>query len=176
MKHFIIYLSILFLPSLSLGGDVTKLAASAVFALSEKKEFVPFPTSDIPRAFSGPMVPLGDGSEVHCSVLQHQAQVIADGGIESFDVAFKNLDHSDLYIRWIAVESLGRITGKRPLWYFYAKPGETWNSDTDWADRAKTTWKEWKAEQAGAGQPATRPELKSEGSDKPQPEAEGRSR
>lgn len=32
------------------------------------------------------------------------------------------------------------------------------------------------AEQAGAGQPATRPESKSEGSDNPQPEAEGRSR
>ena len=32
------------------------------------------------------------------------------------------------------------------------------------------------AEQAGTGQPATRPEPKSEGSDKPQPEAEGRSR
>jgi hypothetical protein len=33
-----------------------------------------------------------------------------------------------------------------------------------------------KAEQAGAGQPATRPEPKSEGGDKSQPEAEGRSR
>jgi hypothetical protein len=32
------------------------------------------------------------------------------------------------------------------------------------------------AEQAGAGQPATRPESDSEGDDKPQPEAEGRSR
>jgi hypothetical protein len=32
------------------------------------------------------------------------------------------------------------------------------------------------AEQAGTGQPATRPESKSEGSDKTQPEAEGRSR
>ncbi len=32
------------------------------------------------------------------------------------------------------------------------------------------------AEQGGAGQPATRPESKSEGSDKSQPEAEGRSR
>jgi hypothetical protein len=32
------------------------------------------------------------------------------------------------------------------------------------------------AEQAGTGHPATRPESKSEGSDKPQPEAEGRSR
>ena len=33
-----------------------------------------------------------------------------------------------------------------------------------------------RSEQAGTGQPATRPESKSEGSDKPQPEAEGRSR
>jgi hypothetical protein len=32
------------------------------------------------------------------------------------------------------------------------------------------------AEQAGTGQPATRSESKSEGSDKPQPESEGRSR
>ena len=36
--------------------------------------------------------------------------------------------------------------------------------------------KKQKAEQAGTGQPATRPESKPEGSDKPQPEAEGRSR
>lgn len=34
---------------------------------------------------------------------------------------------------------------------------------------------EKKGEQDGTGQPATRPELKSEGSDKPQPDAEGRS-
>jgi hypothetical protein len=33
-----------------------------------------------------------------------------------------------------------------------------------------------KAEQSGTGQPATRPETKSEGSGKPQPESEGRSR
>ena len=36
--------------------------------------------------------------------------------------------------------------------------------------------KKQQSEQAGAGQPATRPESDSEGSDKPQPEAEGRSR
>jgi hypothetical protein len=36
--------------------------------------------------------------------------------------------------------------------------------------------KKQEAEQAGTGQPATRSQLKSEGSDKPQPEAEGRSR
>ena len=40
----------------------------------------------------------------------------------------------------------------------------------------KLTTPTHKAEPAGAGQPATRPESKSEGGDKPQPEAEGRSR
>jgi hypothetical protein len=39
-----------------------------------------------------------------------------------------------------------------------------------------TEAREIQAEQAGTGQPATRPESKSEGGDKPQPEAEGRSR
>jgi hypothetical protein len=41
---------------------------------------------------------------------------------------------------------------------------------------ADTNLETKKAEQAGTGQPATRPESKSEGSDKPEPEAEGRSR
>ena len=40
----------------------------------------------------------------------------------------------------------------------------------------KLTFKPKKAEPAGAGQPATRPVDKPEGGDKPQPEAEGRSR
>ena len=43
-------------------------------------------------------------------------------------------------------------------------------------ERAINTVQKSQAQQAGAGQPATRPESKSEGSQKPQPEAEGRSR
>ncbi len=43
-------------------------------------------------------------------------------------------------------------------------------------DRSRTNGPDKNAEQAGAGQPATQPESKSEGGDKPQPEAEGRSR
>jgi hypothetical protein len=41
---------------------------------------------------------------------------------------------------------------------------------------AVRTLDQTKSEQAGAGQPATRPVVKPEGGDKPQPEAEGRSR
>ena len=43
-------------------------------------------------------------------------------------------------------------------------------------DQERFGWATNKAEQGGAGQPATRSESKSEGGDKPQPESEGRSR
>jgi hypothetical protein len=57
-----------------------------------------------------------------------------------------------------------------------------WELSTEVGGRFKVhvydeqTGKPKEGEQAGTGQPATRPESKSEGSDKPQPESEGRSR
>jgi len=45
-----------------------------------------------------------------------------------------------------------------------------------YVDRGESRLYPTKAEQAGTGQPATRPESKSEGGDKPQPGSEGRSR
>lgn len=48
--------------------------------------------------------------------------------------------------------------------------------DATTMQRTLAKLKRQKAEQSGAGQPATRPESKPEGSDKPQPDAEGRSR
>jgi hypothetical protein len=64
---------------------------------------------------------------------------------------------------------------------------KVWTPDSDTVSRDLTRLIELKTllwriaeikegEQAGTGQPATRPESKSEGSDKPQPKAEGRSR
>jgi hypothetical protein len=44
------------------------------------------------------------------------------------------------------------------------------------SEAAFNAFNQIKSEQGGSEQPATRPESKSEGSDKPQPEAEGRSR
>jgi hypothetical protein len=57
-------------------------------------------------------------------------------------------------------------------------------NSTDWRERerrrlrwvSERTRRTSKAEQAGAGQPATRPESDLEGGDKPKPESEGRSR
>jgi hypothetical protein len=53
--------------------------------------------------------------------------------------------------------------------------GGTEELSFDWIESASTI-ESTEAEQAGAGQPATRPQSNSEGSDKLQPEAEGRSR
>jgi hypothetical protein len=44
------------------------------------------------------------------------------------------------------------------------------------ANDRRVLYRSWDGEQAGTGQPATRSQSKSEGSQKPQPEAEGRSR
>jgi hypothetical protein len=54
-------------------------------------------------------------------------------------------------------------------------PDPSWDPDTSRWKRVESEPNQ-KGEQGGAGQPATRPESKSEGSDKPQPESEGRSR
>ena len=125
-------------------------SASTLFAQFGREEFM---HPEQPRAISGPMVPLDDHREIHSATLRYQAEVVAIGGISSFDVAFQHLDDERLYMRWIAVESLYQITGNHPLWYFFAKPGQTWNSDSDWADRAKALWKQWKAEQSSGGDP-----------------------
>ena len=50
-----------------------------------------------------------------------------------------------------------------------------WAQVVDYEEGIEEEW-DVEAEQAGTGQPATRPESKSEGSDKPQPTSEGRSR
>ncbi len=47
---------------------------------------------------------------------------------------------------------------------------------THWGTLAEASKELQESEQSGAGQPATRPESKSEGGDKPQPDSEGRSR
>ncbi len=59
-----------------------------------------------------------------------------------------------------------------PFYYYGGDFTRTDNKD----DLGLEEYLKRKAEQAGAGQPATRPESKPEVGDKPQPEAEGRSR
>jgi hypothetical protein len=69
---------------------------------------------------------------------------------------------------WAAVEHLEA----RASWCVWQLMKDSKEFDFDaW----HTRWKS-ESEQDGTGQPATRPESKSEGSDKPQPEAEERSR
>lgn len=104
----------------------------------------------LPRISFGPMVAVGEAKEVQYAVIKRQAEVVSKAGPAAFDVAFQHLDDDRLYMRWIAVESLFMITGKRPPWYFHAKPGEEWNSDKEWTAKAKAVWQQWKAEQAVA--------------------------
>jgi hypothetical protein len=88
-------------------------------------------------------------------------------------------------LRLLPAESL-RLVDKH--WYMDIKPVErdgkkgveitrTYRDRLTGERKVETKFEQnHQAEQAGSGQPATRPELKSEGGEKPQPEAEGRSR
>lgn len=62
----------------------------------------------------------------------------------------------------------------------YTMQGDEWGSSADWSellvDGKAIPKRDRKAELGDTGQPATRPESKSKGSHKPQPEVEGRSR
>jgi hypothetical protein len=62
----------------------------------------------------------------------------------------------------------------------YTMQGDEWGCSSDWSellvDGKAIPKRNRKAEQGGAGEPATRPESDSEGGDKLQPESEGRSR
>lgn len=107
------------------------------------------------------------GTKVHSAVLRYQGEIIAKEGVKAFDVAFHYLNDDRVHMRWIAVDVLGRITGKRPLWYLYGKPGQVFQGDPDWSDRAKKEWTKWKTEQPGGDQPATKPVDKPPAKDQP---------
>ena len=97
------------------------------------------------------------------------------GGVIEVDYAAKDVrvdkvftDLARLFQVEFHVTSVGVVvtpTGARPFPNTKADKGEVYY-----------TYKSNTGEQGGTGQPATRSQSKSEGSDKPQPEAEGRSR
>jgi hypothetical protein len=71
------------------------------------------------------------------------------------------------------------FTSEVQLWNAATKEGYSGSHVLQNIDKVFSIYYDWSktfVEQVGTGQPATRPESKPEGSDKPQPEAEGRSR
>jgi hypothetical protein len=79
---------------------------------------------------------------------------------------------------WFQIEGMSRGGGGNYTRYLMTFGGDgyeiTRNEGHDF-NAGKVTIRKTKAEQAGTGQPATRPESASEGGDKPQHESEGRS-
>lgn len=82
--------------------------------------------------------------------------------------------------KWVAASSKkpkAEVFSKFIDWCIDTERGRGFRTKDD-GSRLLARYEEWKleVEQDGAGQPATRPQSKSEGSYKPQPESEGRSR
>jgi hypothetical protein len=68
------------------------------------------------------------------------------------------------------------VTETNPIWDELRKQHEAMLKAGSFGSSSRNADLQQKTEQDGTGQPATRPKSKSEGSDKPQPEAESRSR
>ena len=153
----------------------TELKVQKLFEQFGRYEFISYPESEWPVILMGPTVTLKNRDSIHCCILKYQGEIVAQHGKMAFDVAFKHLDDERVFIRIIAVEALYSITGEKPLWFYYGKPGQTFNGDEDWSDRAKAIWKKWKAQQDGAGQPATAPQSKSQGNKNTKQESKARS-
>lgn len=78
---------------------------------------------------------------------------------------------------WKGLEIISNVPGIDDYWKAHIFTGGADDKQREQLLKIISTVKvEKRAEQAGTGQPATRPESDSEGGDKPQPEAEGRSR
>jgi hypothetical protein len=118
--------------------------------------------------------------------------------------ARSNVSSTRIEPQWESVNTFGPYTRHSPHYIYHAAFSQIRQLELLWTefefdvvkrrDSARGLRREWQtthsdssadayiqqqmktAEQAGTGQPATRPESKSEGGDKPQPEAEGRSR
>lgn len=125
------------------GDELTaEQKAAELFKDFENRKFAPITSIYA----SGWTMETSNGAPLQRSFLQVQAKQVAALGIGSFPVAFKNLDHKEMYIRYIAVKTLRSITGLDPAWYYFGTPGEQFNGDMDWSDRAKKEWKTWYAE------------------------------
>ena len=68
------------------------------------------------------------------------------------------------------------VSGREFIWYGSWNDRKNLFSTSGWMPADLINWVTTKAEQGGAGQPATRPESKLKGSDKPQTKSERRSR
>lgn len=92
---------------------------------------------------SGWMMTTKDGKKIIRSKLNRQADVIAEHGIQAVPECIKRLDDKEMYIRYIAVKSLRKITKKNPTWYYFGTPGQKRNGNETWSNDAKKIWKQW---------------------------------
>ena len=135
MKHLILPLALVFL-ALNVSANETA-----------KKHFEDFRAGKFTKmklgAFSGWEMNSEDGKRYHRAFLHTQVSLIEKEGIDAVPIALKHLNHEHMHIRYIAAESLRRITKHRPIWYNFGTPGETFNGNKTWSQDAIKEWSGW---------------------------------
>lgn len=96
-----------------------------------------------PVAVSGWDMKSENGKSYHRALLNCQVDEVVKHGRDAFKVSFQYLDHSEMYMRYIAAKSLMRITKRDPTWYYFGTPGKEFNGNKTWSDDAKKEWMDW---------------------------------
>ena len=76
-------------------------------------------------------------------VLNRQVEEMVKLGSKAVPAALSHLQHQHMHIRYIAAETLRRITKKNPTWYTFGTPGETVNGNKTWSSDAISEWTRW---------------------------------
>ena len=124
---------------------ITHVSASAnVKAKNQFAQFCAGKFEAIEEVFSsGWLMDSENGQKYHRGLLNKQVKIVEEIGIDEIPVALKHLNHPHMHIRYIAAESLRRITKQRPIWYNFGTPGEVYNGNKTWSKDATKQWEDW---------------------------------
>ncbi|MHC5056402.1 MAG: MSCRAMM family protein [Planctomycetota bacterium] len=102
-----------------------------------------FRQSDPPLGTGGPVFGTRDGQTLNRDFLAHQTKLLIALGREAVPELIEWLEHRETYVRYIAARSLQDITGLRPTFYYHATPGQPFDGDDRWSEKAVGAWRGW---------------------------------
>ena len=134
--------------------------AEDLFARFENGNFIPLKMTNGSLVVSGWEMKSEDGKTYHRAILNRQVEELVQQGAKAVPTALSHLQHKHMHIRYIAAETLRRITKRDPTWYNFGTPGEAFNGNKTWSNDAIAEWKAWyestqkeEAEQGVDGKP-----------------------
>lgn len=136
-------IGVIFLSAFLSSAQCFAETVEELFARFEKEEFFPLKSTNGAVVVSGWEMESNNGKTYHRAVLNRQVEEVVKLGKDAVPVLLDRLNHPHMHLRYIAAESLSRITGRDPIWYSFGTPNETFNGNKTWSKDAIQEWKAW---------------------------------